>query len=210
MVEIIAIDGPASSGKSTLAKKISSNFDSPILYSGRLYRAVAYEIIKKKIDVSDKNSILHSAKSLDKIKLNSKKLYSSEIDKLSSIISAKKYLRDELKQYQRNFPINFAKNKKFAIIEGRDIGTLIFPDAKYKIFMWAEAKIRARRRFDQIRKKGEKASLNRIYKEIVARDKKDLSRKIAPLKPAVNSLLLDTTYLDIEQAFNVIERLIKK
>ena len=75
--------------------------------------------------------------------------------------------------------------------------------------MWADAKIRAKRRFNQISKKGEKVSLKRIYEQIIARDTRDLNRKIAPLKPSVNSLLLDTTYLDIEQAFNVVRRIIK-
>ena len=141
--------------------------------------------------------------------MKSKHLYSSEIDKVSSIISTYNYLRNELKLYQRNFPKNFAKHKKFAIIEGRDIGTVIFPDAEYKIFMWADARIRAERRYEQISKKGQKASLERIYREIVARDTKDFNRMVAPLKPAVNSLLLDTTYLDIEQAFNEIKNRIK-
>ena len=209
MVEIIAIDGPASAGKSTLAKKIAKYYNSPILHSGILYRAVAFSILEKKIELTDKKKILKLLKNLNKQKLNSKNLYSSEIDNIASIISKKKYLRERLKIYQRNFPNNFAKNNKFAIIEGRDIGTVIFPNAKYKIFMWADAKIRAERRYDQISKKGEKAELNSIYREIVARDNKDLNRKEAPLKPAVNSLLLDTTYLDIEQAFNAIKKIIK-
>ena len=209
MAEILAMDGPASAGKSTLAKKISKFYNSPILHSGRLYRAVANEIINKKLRISDKKNILKFLKSLDLNKLNSKDLYSSEIDKMASIVSRKKYLREELKTFQMKFPKNYAKNKKLAIIEGRDIGTVIFPKAKYKIFVWADAKVRAKRRFDQISKKGQKVGLTRIYREIVDRDKKDLNRSIAPLKPAVNSLLLDTTYLDIEQAFNAIKKVIE-
>ena len=209
MTEILAMDGPASAGKSTLAKKISKFYNSPILHSGRLYRAVANEIINKKLRISDKKNILKFLKSLDLNKLNSKDLYSSEIDKMASIVSRKKYLREELKTFQMKFPKNYAKNKKLAIIEGRDIGTVIFPKAKYKIFVWADAKVRAKRRFDQISKKGQKVGLTRIYREIVDRDKKDLNRSIAPLKPAVNSLLLDTTYLDIEQAFNAIKKVIE-
>ena len=209
MVEILAIDGPASAGKSTLAKKISEFYNSPILHSGRLYRAVAYEIIKKKISLNDKKNILKFLNSLDMDNLNSKNLYSSEIDEIASIVSKKKYLREELMTFQLNFPKSYAKNKKLAVIEGRDIGTVIFPDAKYKIFVWANAKIRAKRRFNQISKKGQKVGLRRIYREIVNRDKKDFNRSIAPLKPAVNSLLLDTTYLDIEQAFNAIKKVIE-
>jgi cytidylate kinase len=208
MVEIIAIDGPASAGKSSLAKKISDHYNSPILHSGKLYRAVANEIIEKKIKIGDKKSILKFLNSLNLNKLNSNNLYSSEIDKISSVISSKKYLREKLSGFQRRFPKNFAKNRKFAIIEGRDIGTVIFPGAKYKIFIWADARIRAQRRFDQISKKGQKVGLERVYREIVDRDTKDLNRRIAPLRPAVNSLLLDTTYLDIEQTFNAVKKII--
>ena len=210
MVKIITIDGPASVGKSSLSKKISSYYNSPFLISGKLYRAVALELKNKKININDKESILKVAKYLTYQAMNSRKLYSSEIDKIASKISAKKYLRDQLKSYQREFPKKYGKGKEFVIVEGRDIGTEIFPKAKYKIFMWADAKIRAKRRYSQIIKKGQKASLHRIYDEIISRDTKDLNRKIAPLKPAVNSVLLDTSYLDIEQAFNAVKNILRQ
>ncbi len=208
MVEIITIDGPASVGKSTLAKKISNYYEVPLLNSGRLYRAVALEMINNKISIRNKNKILHCAQTLTNKNINSKDLFSSKIDKISSEISKKKYLRNQLKIYQREFPKKYAIDKKFVVIEGRDIGTEIFPQAKIKIFMWADAKIRARRRYLQFSKKGGKVSLKRIYDEIVARDINDLNRKIAPLQPAVNSVLLDTSYLDIEQAFKAIKKII--
>ena len=140
MVDVIAIDGPASVGKSSLTKKLSLYFDSPALHSGKLYRAIAYEILQKKINLSDKNKILKCAKTLDEEQIESQKLYTSEVGKISSLISTKKYLRDKLKHFQRNYPNNYAKDKKFAIIEGRDIGTVIFPSAKYKIFMDAKTR----------------------------------------------------------------------
>ena len=208
MVQIITIDGPASSGKSSLAKKISLKYDSPILYSGRLYRAVALDIINQNINLNNKSAILKCIKRINKKKLDSKELFSRKVDLISSVISSKKYIRESLCEFQKSFPKKYAKKNHYAIIEGRDIGTIIFPKAKYKIFMWADAEIRAKRRYEQIIKNGGKASIKTIYKEIVARDKKDMSRKIAPLKPAVNSVLLDTTYLDIEQAFNAIIKIL--
>ena len=208
MVEIITIDGPASVGKSTLAKKISNYYEVPILNSGRLYRAVALKMVNNKINIRNKYKILHCAQTLTNKDINSKDLFSSKIDKIASEISKKKYLRNQLKVYQREFPKKYT-SKKYVVIEGRDIGTEIFPQAKIKIFMWADAKIRARRRYLQFLKKGGKAGLKRIYHEIVARDINDLNRKIAPLKPAVNSVLLDTSYLDIEQAFNVVKKIIR-
>ena len=207
MADILAIDGPASVGKSTLAKKISIYYNVPLLNSGRLYRAVALEINQKKINIDDKNKIINIARSLTENKINSEYLFHSQIDKIASKISAKAYLRNELIDYQRKFPKKYAKDKKFTIIEGRDIGTKIFPSAKYKIFMWADANIRAKRRHLQNKKKGGKSSLKQIYREIIERDNRDLNRKIGPLKPAANSVLLDTTYLDIEQAFNAIKKI---
>ena len=210
MVKIIAIDGPASVGKSTLAKKLAKKYKSPILFSGKLYRAVAFEMITRNIYPGNIQEMLKCVDYLDLEKLETKELYSSEVDNLSSIISAKKKLRERLISFQRNFPRKCKKNSKFAIIEGRDIGTVIFPNADYKIFLWAEAKIRAMRRYNQIKKSGEKASYNRIFNEINARDRKDLTRKIAPLMPAVNSVLLDTSYIDIEQTFNALSNIILK
>lgn len=207
MTEIVAIDGPASVGKSTLAKKVALNLKAPILFSGRLYRAIAFEIIKRKISLNNKKQVLKCIKKIEK-NLDSRHLYTSEIDKLSSIISTKKYIRSELKKYQKDFPKKRGKGKKFVIIEGRDIGTIIFPKAKYKIFMWAEAEIRAKRRCLQIKKNGGKPSFNRVLEEINKRDNKDLNRKIAPLKPSANSVLLDTSYLDIEQALNRVMNII--
>ena len=210
MVKIIAIDGPASVGKSTLAKKISKKFKSPVLYSGKLYRALALEIIKRKINLNNIEEILKCITYIDLDNLNSAGLYSSEVDNVSSIISAKKQVRNKLITFQRSFPKKYGDNIKFAIIEGRDIGTIIFPKANYKIFLWAASEVRAKRRYDQLRKNGKNVSYNKIFREINVRDQKDMTREIAPLMPAANSVLLDTSYIDIEQAFNAIKRIILK
>tara|TARA_A100001011_G_scaffold74756_1_gene76857 strand:+ start:4308 stop:4943 length:636 start_codon:yes stop_codon:yes gene_type:complete len=210
MTKIIAIDGPASVGKSTLAKKLSIKLKSPILYSGKLYRAIALEVIRRGISQNNIEEILNCVSYIKSDKLDSKELYSSEVDKLSSIISTKKQLRDKLIKFQRDFPKNQVSISKFSIIEGRDIGTVIFPNADYKIFLWADPKIRAMRRYEQIRKNDKKANYSKIFNEINARDRKDLTRKIAPLMPAVNSVLLDTSYIDIEQAFNALNKIILK
>ena len=208
MVKIIAIDGPASVGKSTLSKMLAKKHKSPLLYSGRLYRAVALETINRKISPNNTRGILQCVNYINMGKLDSKDLYSSDVDNVSSIISAKKQLRDKLTNYQRDFPKYYGKNRKFVIVEGRDIGTVVFPKADYKIFLWADAVIRAKRRYLQIKKSSRKLSYNRILTEINTRDQKDLTRKIAPLMPAANSVLLDTSYLDIEQAFNILNNIV--
>ena len=210
MTKIIAIDGPASVGKSTLAKRLSKEFKASVLYSGKLYRAVALEIIKQKINLSNTKEILKCINYINLDNLNSDELYSSEVDNVSSIISAKKKIRNKLITFQRSFPKKYGNNVKFAIIEGRDIGTIIFPGADYKIFMWAASEIRAKRRYEQLRKNGKNVRYSKIFSEINVRDQKDMTRKIAPLMPAANSVLLDTSYIDIEQAFNALKNIILK
>ena len=208
MTKIIAIDGPASVGKSTLAKKISKKFKAPVLYSGKLYRALALKIIEQKVNLNNSEEILKCITYIDLDNLNSEGLYSSEVDSVSSIISARKQVRNKLITFQRSFPKKYGDNIKFVVIEGRDIGTIIFPKANYKIFLWAAAEVRAKRRYEQLRKNGKNVSYSKIFSEINVRDRKDMTRKIAPLMPAANSVLLDTTYIDIEQAFNAIKKLI--
>ena len=210
MVKVIAIDGPASVGKSTLAKKISKKLKAPVLYSGKLYRALALEIVKRKIKYNNTEEVLKCITRIDLDNLRSAELYSSEVDKISSIISAEKQVRNKLIKFQRSFPKKYGNNIKFVIIEGRDIGTIIFPKASCKIFLWAASEVRAKRRYKQLRKNGKKVSFSKIFSEINARDRKDMTRKIAPLMPAANSVLLDTSYIDIEQAFNAIKQIILK
>ena len=207
-MKIITIDGPASAGKTVIAKKISKYFNSPVLFSGQLYRSIALLMIKKKIRQQDKGNIIKCINEIKNLELSTHDLYTAEIDKLSSTISTKKYVRDNLLKLQRGFPLQFPKRTKFCIIEGRDIGTVVFPEADHKFFMWANADIRAQRRLVQYLKNGKKARLNKIYEEILKRDRKDFNRKIAPLKPAVNSVLLDTSYLDIEQVFKAIHEVL--
>ena len=210
MPKIIAIDGPASVGKSTLAKILSKKFKAPVLYSGKLYRALALEIIKRKINLNNNKEILKSISYINVGNLNSEELYSSEVDNLSSIISAKKQVRNKLISFQRSFPKKYGNKIKYAVIEGRDIGTIVFPKANYKIFLWATSEVRAKRRYEQLRKNGKNVSYSQIFSEINVRDRKDMTRKIAPLMPAANSVLLDTSYIDIEQAFNALKEIILK
>ncbi len=210
MAKVIAIDGPASVGKSTLAKKISIKFKAPVLYSGKLYRVLALEIIKRKININNTEEILKCITCINLDSLGSAELYSSEVDKVASIISAKKEVRNKLITFQRSFPKKYGHGLKFVIIEGRDIGTVIFPKANFKIFLWAAAEVRAKRRQEQLRKNGKNMSYNKVFSEINVRDRKDMTRKIAPLMPAANSVLLDTTYIDIEQAFNALIKIIRK
>ena len=160
MTKIVAIDGPASVGKSTIGKILSRKYKSPILFSGKLYRAIALEVINQKISLSNIKEIVKCVSNINLKQLSKKELYSSEVDNISSIISAKKQLRNKRVTFQRDFPRNFCKGNKFAIIEGRDIGTVIFPKADYKIFLWAKSEVRAKRRYEQLKKNGKTSPHN--------------------------------------------------
>jgi cytidylate kinase len=207
---VIAIDGPAGVGKTTIAKKLSKKMNAPVLFSGQLYRAVAYEMIKNKINLSQENKIIQIAKKLDMSIYSERALYTAKIDLISSKISSNKLLRKALINYQRRFPKIQKKRIKLVIIEGRDIGTVIFPRAKVKFFMWASSKIRAKRRYDQVKKTSKKAKLSSIQKEIDRRDLRDMTRKVAPMIPAADSYLIDNTNYDIPQTFNAILKILNK
>jgi len=207
---VIAIDGPAGVGKTTIAKKLSKKINAPVLFSGQLYRAVAYEMIKNKINLSQKNKIIQIAKQLDMGIYNERVLYAKEIDLISSKISSEKQLRKALINYQRRFPKIQKKSINYVIIEGRDIGTVIFPKAKVKFFMWASSKIRAKRRYDQVKKTSKRAKLSSINKEIDKRDLRDMNRKVAPMVPAADSYLIDNTNYDIPQTFNAILKILNE
>jgi cytidylate kinase len=207
---VIAIDGPAGVGKTTIAKKLSKKMNAPVLFSGQLYRAVAYEIVKNKINLSQENKIIQIAKQLDMSIYSERILYTAKIDLISSKISSNRLLRKALINYQRNFPKIQKKRIKHVIIEGRDIGTIIFPKAKAKFFMWASSKIRAKRRYDQVKKTTKKAKLSIIHKEIEKRDLRDMNRKIAPMIPAADSHLIDNTNCDIPQTFNAILKILNE
>ena len=208
MLNIITIDGPAGVGKGTVCKLLAKNLDTRILNSGEIFRTFAYYLKKNNINIEDTIAVVNSAKKFEYKKLSSNKLYSKDIDFISSKISMIPNLRKITIKIQRDFiKLN---NKRVIIAEGRDMGTVIFPKAKVKIFMWAKPQIRAKRRLLQINKSGRTAEYNSILKEINTRDMRDMRRKTAPLRPAEDSYLIDNSNLDIEHCFNRILKIIKK
>ena len=208
-INIIALDGVAGAGKTTIAKKLSKNLGAPVLFSGQLYRAVAYEVIVQKIATTNIKKIIKIAKSLDMSVYKEKMLYSEQIDLTSSKISSNKSLRKALIQNQRNFPKIQKKTVQWVIVEGRDIGTVIFPKAKYKFFMFASPEIRAKRRLKQVKKSSKKAKFDYILKQINARDIRDMTRNVAPGLPAADCHLIDNTNYDIPQTFNAMLKIIR-
>ena len=194
---IIAIDGPAASGKGTLAKRLAAHYRLRHLDTGLLYRAVGKAMLDAGHAPDDRNHAVAAAKALDPAQFDETALKSQAAGEAASLVSAIPEVRAALLALQRNF----AAGDPGAVLDGRDIGTVICPDAEVKIFVVASPQERARRRCLEIRGRGEPADEAEIMADILRRDERDTARSAAPLKQAADAHLLDTTHLDIDAAF---------
>ena len=201
----IAIDGSSASGKTTGSKIISKKFKFALLSSGLIYRYLAYKIIKNK-NKHDHNFIKNISKKITLKKLNNKKLYSPVVTKLASIIAKKKFIRNALKQFQ----INFIKNNKKIIIEGRDIASKIMPKADLKIFFKCSIKEKAKRRLKEFKKISKNITFKEVEKSLNLRDFSDKNRKESPLLFVKGAVLVDTTKLTIKQMERKLVNLVKE
>ena len=190
----IAIDGSSASGKTTGSKIISKKFKFKLLSSGKLYRYLAYKIIKNNKKY-DQKYIRNQSKKITLLKLKNKKLNSPQVTKLSSIIATKKYIRNELKKFQ----IDFIKKNNKVIIEGRDIASKIIPNADLKIFFKCSLKEKAKRRLKEYKKLNKNTKLSEVKKSLKLRDFSDKNRKESPLLFVKGAVLVDTTKLTINQ-----------
>ncbi|HEY5305739.1 MAG TPA: (d)CMP kinase [Pseudolabrys sp.] len=193
---IIAIDGPAASGKGTLGKKLAEHYGLRHLDSGLLYRAVAKAVLDNGSQLDDKQAAVSLAKSLDLAALDEAALKTPKVGEAASIISAFSEVRAALVTFQREF----AAKTPGAVLDGRDIGTVICPNADVKIYVTAAPGVRARRRTTEYRAQGRQIDESTVLADILARDARDTQRAIAPLKQAQDAHLLDTTNMDISTA----------
>jgi CMP/dCMP kinase len=191
---IIAIDGPAASGKGTLGKRLAQHYGYRHLDTGVIYRAVAHALLGQGADLRDEACAVTAALGLDPDKFGDPALKSHKIGEAASVVSAIPKVREVLVDFQRDF----AATPPGAVLDGRDIGTVICPHADVKIFVVADPKVRARRRALEARGRGEEADEAKILADILARDERDRNRPVAPLKPAQDAYLLDNSKLDIE------------
>ncbi|MFA7229800.1 MAG: (d)CMP kinase [Victivallaceae bacterium] len=215
-VKVIAIDGPAASGKSTIAGLVAEKLHIPYINTGNMYRAVALQALRDQIDLKKCSDVLlaptlHSlrieyartAQGNFEIKLNGgfpgAEIRSPEVASYVSQVAALPSVRDWLKEKQREFA-----ELGWIVMEGRDIGTVIFPDAEFKFFLTATPEERARRRLAQDGENFDGATLESVTKSIAERDRIDSTRDIAPLKPAEDAIILDTTGLGINQVVEII------
>ena len=191
---IIAIDGPAASGKGTLGKRLAKHYGYRHLDTGVIYRAVAYAMLQADADLHDEALAVSAALALDPEKFGDPVLKTQKVGAAASVVSAIPRVREVLVNFQRRF----AEDPPGAVLDGRDIGTVICPHAEVKIFVVADPKVRAHRRTLEARARGEEVDEALVLDDILKRDERDNNRAVAPLKPAADAYLLDNTNLDIE------------
>lgn len=195
---VIAIDGPAASGKGTLAKRLAAHYGFAHLDSGSLYRAIAAAVLAEGGDPADAATALRAAQALDPSSLDEERLRGDEVGKAAGIVAVHPGVRAAILGFQRAFAANPPGGKPGAVIDGRDIGTVVCPDADVKLYVTASLDERTRRRTRELKERGLSAEASAVRADIAARDHRDMSRPVAPLKRAPDAHLLDTSTLDIE------------
>ncbi len=194
---IIAVDGPAASGKGTLARRLADHLGLLYLDTGLIYRAIGWHLLENGFAPGDENAAVEIASTLDLTAIDEVQLRTAGIGEAASIAAANVNVRAAILQYQRRF----AEKAPGAVLDGRDIGTIVCPDADHKLFVTASPEVRARRRGRELRLSGTDISDDEVLADLLRRDERDRTRAVAPLKPADDAHLLDTSNLDIEAAF---------
>ena len=193
---VIAVDGPAAAGKGTLARRLAAELGLPYLDIGLLYRATGRRVLDAGTDPRDSAAAAAAARALTPADLARPDLRGPEADMAASAVATLPAVRAALLDWQRDFG-----RRHGAVLDGRDIGTVVFPEAPVKLFVTASTEERARRRFLELQARGAAADPAQVEAELRARDEQDRSRAVAPLVPAADAAVLDTTELDAEAAF---------
>jgi cytidylate kinase len=202
---VIAVDGPAASGKGTVAEGLARAYGLPYLDTGTLYRAVGLGVIRAGADPADEIMAAKIARSLDPAAIDPDAIRTPQIGEAASKVAAHGQVRSALKAVQQNF----ALQPGGAVLDGRDIGTVIAPFAPAKLFVTASPVVRAERRWKQHRSRGEFLSLEEVLADIERRDARDMGRGDAPLVAADDAVLLDTSHLTIEAAADAARRIVE-
>ncbi|MFC3220426.1 (d)CMP kinase [Tianweitania populi] len=199
---IIAIDGPAASGKGTLARRLAAHYDLPHLDTGLTYRAVAHRLLELGLPLENVSAAETAARQLDLGAMDREVLSQHAVGEAASKVAVMPTVRRILVDKQRVFAADGA------VLDGRDIGTVVCPDARVKLYVTASPEVRARRRHDEMTAAGRDASYQTILADIEKRDARDMGRADSPLKPAEDAHLLDTSQMDIEAAFSAAKTII--
>ena len=214
----IAIDGPAGAGKSTIAKRLAKELGYIYVDTGAMYRAMAYYFLKNQISAEDENRIAVDCEHVDitiryqdgeqQVILNGENvngvIRNEEVGNMASSTSVYPVVRKKLVELQQQLAV-----KENVIMDGRDIGTVVLPNADVKIYLTASSKVRAKRRYDELTSKGEVCDLEQIEQDIIDRDYRDMNRETSPLKQADDAVLLDSSDLDIDGVVEKMKEIIK-
>lgn len=215
----IAIDGPAGAGKSSIAKLVAKKLSFVYVDTGAMFRTVAYYFLSQGKDPSDAEMVTEEC---EKISISieykdgaqhifldgtdvSTEIRQEEVGKNASVVAKNQAVRNRLLALQRQMT-----EKQDVIMDGRDIGTVVLPDAQVKIYLTASASVRAERRYKELVEKGESCNLKKIEEDIIARDEQDMNREIAPLKQAEDAVLVDSSYMTIEEVVDKIIEIVEK
>ena len=198
---IIAIDGPAASGKGTLARRLADHLGYALLDTGLLYRAVGMKVVRAGGDAADAEAATAAARDLAAGDLEAADLRSDTAASAASKVGAIPAVRAALLDFQRTFAAHPPGGADGAVLDGRDIGTVVCPDADAKLFVTASVEVRAERRLKELRARGLEAIHSRVLQEMKERDSRDASRAVAPLEPAKDAFVLDTSALDPDAVF---------
>ncbi len=207
---IVAIDGPAAAGKGTLARRLADRLGLAYLDSGALYRAVGWAVLKAGRDPADPDAAIAAAEALDPTAVDDPALRTDQVADAASKVAAIPGVRAALLDFQRRFAAEPPDGKAGAVLDGRDIGTVVCPDADIKFFVTASVEERARRRVKELLERGEKAIYGAVLQEMQDRDARDRDREVAPLKPAEDAIVIDTTDLDADAALETALRFISE
>ena len=197
----IAVDGPAASGKGTLSRRLSSYYGLAYLDTGTLYRGVGWLMLKGNLDPRDEEAAAEVSRAFSVDQIEGADIRSPDVSRASSIVAAQAAVRAALLDFQRQFTMTPPNNAKGAVLDGRDIGTVVCPDALVKLYVSASAEERARRRWLELEKSDNAMSYETVLDDIKRRDARDSGREAAPMRPASDAHFIDTTEMDADAVF---------
>jgi CMP/dCMP kinase len=207
---VIAIDGPAGAGKSTLGRRLAEHFGFAHLDTGALYRATAFLVLEQAGDPADPVTAVRAAGLVNPRLLVDPRLRDEAVSAAASVVAAIPGVRRALLDLQRNFAVRPPEPAKGAILDGRDIGSVVYPAAELKLFVTASAEERAQRRVEELRQQGAAAIFEDVLQDLRERDARDIERRAAPLSAAPDAIVIDTTTLDADAVFESVSSLIAR
>ena len=207
---VVAIDGPAASGKGTLACRVAERFGLAHLDTGKLYRATAFLVLAENGDPADPALAEAAARRVDPALLGDRRLLGEGVAQASSVVAAIPRVRAALLAFQRDFAVHPPGSARGAVLDGRDIGTAVCPDAAVKLFVTASPEARAQRRLRELRESGATVIYRDVLQDMTERDARDSGRRVAPLAAAPDAVTINTTGLDADQAFELASGIIER